>query len=221
MDNNNKNIFLNIGYLVGLFYTSFLFGFLLTINIPWILLCTIANSSDMNHTINLFCAPVLENISDLIKNYSYKLNINDHIHSIIETSEGGSYDEETSDEEVEHKSSHEDTSDEEMDNVITETKTVPKEDDVKCNLPESPKDNCTIGSYFDMENCAKENCAKENCAKEGCPKEGCSKEGCSKEDCPKEDCPKEDCPKEDCPKEDCVGEESCSCMNDNDQKKDN
>ena len=177
MTNNNKNFFVNIGYIFGLFYMSIVCGMLFTINIPWILLYTIANSSDINHTINVFCAPILKNISNSIEDYSsYKL---DHqISSILEercdeeTFNEETLNEETSDEELDEtdKEKNEETSDEELDENkeadkkgIEEEKVIEEEKsaEVICNLPDSPRDcfkcdrkSCTFGSYFEVENCA-------------------------------------------------------------------
>ena len=209
MTNNNKNFLVNIGYIFGLFYMSIVCGMLFTINIPWIILYTIANSPDMNSTINVFCAPILKNLSNSIEDYSYKL---DHqISSILEEKCGEEIsnkenDEETSDEELDEndcKENDEETSDEELDEN--------KETDKKCIEEEKG---------IEEEKCIeKEECIE---GEEGIKKEKVSEIKCNLPTSPK-NCYK--CDRKPCTFgsyfeiENCAGSSSCLCVNDEEQWK--
>jgi hypothetical protein len=160
MTNNNKNFFVNVGYLVGLFYTSILFGMLFTINIPWILLATVANSDNMNSTIHLFTSPILKTLSNSMSEYS-NFKLNENISSILEdSSDEDLLEEDTVEDTVEDAVEEGSKKNVENDNTDQTEKQTENQSEVKCNLPDSPRDcskcdkKLTMGSYFEIENCA-------------------------------------------------------------------
>lgn len=160
MTNNNKNFFVNVGYLVGLFYTSILFGMLFTINIPWILLATVANSDNMNSTIHLFTSPILKTLSNSMSEYS-NFKLNENISSILEdSSDEDLLEEDTVEDTVEDAVEEGSKKNVENDNTDQTEKQTENQSEVKCNLPDSPRDcskcdkKLTMRSYSEIENCA-------------------------------------------------------------------
>ena len=219
MTNNNKNFFVNIGYIFGLFYMSIVCGMLFTINIPWILLYTIANSSDINHTINVFCAPILKNISNSIEDYSsYKL---DHqISSILEERcDEETFNEETLNEEtLNEETLNEETSDEELDETDKEKNEETSDEELDENKEADKKGIEEEKVIEEEKSIEEEKLTKEEKVIE---EEKSAEVICNLPDSPR-DCFK--CDRKSCTfgsyfeVENCAGTSSCSCIN-NEQKK--
>lgn len=168
--NNKQNFFVNIGYFIGLFYVSILLGFLLTINLPWIIFNVISNSSDTSSpsdtilTIKQIFNPIIMklikdpgNSNDIVllnNKILQELNNEDDTYILSDSKE-----DDTSDEDIPYTGKeNEDTSDEEKPivapkndalpeclNEVTD-KTCEKNLCVKCE-----KNTCVMGSYFGVD----------------------------------------------------------------------